>query len=190
MKSEKGFSYLDLILAISIMMVGILASVSAITTALIRIYESEQQTLAKQLALSALESIFAVRDLGRKGDAGTIGISGWDLIRNASQPPVNGVRGIFLDGWRPIRQSPGADGVHGTIDDACDPPGPCGSGPTVNTSPIIQGFERRITITDLEDPERPSSIYGVTRRRVDISVRYFVRGIERQQNVSTIITNY
>ncbi|GIU81688.1 MAG: hypothetical protein D6687_07295 [Acidobacteria bacterium] len=190
MGNEKGFSYLDLILAITIMMIGVLASVSAITTALIRVYETEQQAIAKQMALSALEGIFATRDLGRRGTSGTIGINGWDLIRNASQPPVNGVQGIFLDGWRPVRQSPGADGIPGTADDACDAPGPCGTGSNQNTSPIIGGFERMIQITDLEDPDRPSSVYGVTRRRIDISVRYSVRGIPRQQTVSTIVTNY
>jgi type II secretory pathway pseudopilin PulG len=190
-KDEKGFSYLDLIVAIVILMVGVLASVSAITTALIRVYETEQRATAKQLALSALESVFAARDLERTLNTGSGTRLSWARLRNVSAgPDEDGVVGIFLDGWRPVRENLGADGIAGTADDACDAPGPCGTGPSANTSRILP-FERRIAITDIDDPERPVSAgYRIAIRRVEIAVRYYVQGIQRQETLSTIITNY
>jgi hypothetical protein len=105
---------------------------------------------------------------------------------------VNNVnQGIFLTGFTPIREDLGWDGVAGTIDDACAAGSPCQvSGRPDNTSPVINGFERSVVITDLQDPERPSPPHRIARRRIDITVRYNVNQLQRQQTISTIITNY
>lgn len=186
--NERGFSYIDVMIALVILMVGILASTAALTANLVRSYETEKQVIAKQVALSTIESIFSARDIARVG-----AVSGWSSIGNVgSNPDSSGTpQGVFLTDFRPIREDLGWDGVAGTVDDACTAGGVCQViGRPDNTSPVITGFERRIVITDLQDSERPSPPHPISRRRIDITVRYFVNQLVREQTVSTIITNY
>ncbi|HVE55619.1 MAG TPA: hypothetical protein VNB22_02250, partial [Pyrinomonadaceae bacterium] len=149
--NERGFSYIDVMIALVILMVGILASAAALTANLVRSYETEKQVIAKQIALSTIESIFSARDIARTG-----AVSGWSSIGNVgSNPDQNGSpQGIFLTNFRPIREDLGWDGVAGTVDDACPAGSVCQvSGRPDNTSQIVTGFERKIVITDLQDSE-------------------------------------
>lgn len=184
--NEKGFSYIDVMIAVVIMMVGVLAMVGALSANLMRSYEGERRIVAKQMALSTLESIIAAKEIIRPGI-----LEGWPSIRNASASPTPGVAdGVFLNGWCPVRDEMGYDGVAGTIDDACAGTGSCVvSGRPPNTSPLITGFERQITVTDVADPERPPP-NAVSRRRIDVSVRFFVNRSARIETASTIVTNY
>jgi len=186
--NERGFSYIDVMIALVILMVGILASAAALTANLVRSYETEKQVIAKQIALSTIESIFSARDIARTG-----AVSGWSSIGNVgNNPNENNVpQGIFLSDFRPIREDIGWDGVAGTIDDACPAGGACHvTGRPDNTSEVVNGFERKIVITDLQDSERPSPPHAISRRRIDVTVRYFVNQLQREQTVSTIIANY
>lgn len=186
--NERGFSYIDVMIALVILMVGILASTAALTANLVRSYETEKQVVAKQVALSTIESIFSARDIARPG-----AISGWETIGNVgSNPDSSGTpRGVFISDFRPIRADLGWDGVAGTVDDACAAGSACQvSGRPDNNSEVMDGFERRIVITDLQDSERPSPPHPIARRRIDITVRYWVKQIRREQTVSTIIANY
>lgn len=187
MKSESGFSYIDVMIALVILMFGILGATGALTANLLRSMESEKQIIAKQMALSTIESIFSARDIARTGS-----LDGWHAVGNIGSNPINGTpMGVFLSGWRPVREDIGSDGVAGTLDDACNAPGPCQvSGVPDNDSIIIPGFERQITITDIADPERPSPPHAIARRRIDVSIRYNVNLLVREQTVSTIIANY
>ena len=186
-RSEMGFSYIDVMIAIVIMLVGVMAMASALTANLIRSYETDKRIIAKQMALSTIESIIAARDISRPGT-----IDGWDSVGNVGSNPVNGVNlGVFLNGWTPVREENGWDGVAGTADDACPAGGPCiVAGRPTNDSAVINGFERQIVITDVQDPERPSPPNPYTRRRIDVTIRYFVNRIAREETVSTLITNY
>lgn len=183
LKTQKGFSYIDVMIAIVILMVGILAMLSALTANLARAMESEKRVIAKQIALSTIESIISAKEIRRAGV-----FDGWDSIRNSDALPPGGV---FLPGARPIREELGWDGVAGTVDDACDGAGPCAvDGRPTNSSPVINGYSRTIVITDVEDPERPSPTYPITRRRIDVHVDYFVNQATRRETVSTILTRY
>lgn len=186
-KNERGFSYIDVMIALVILMGGILGASGALTANLLRSFESEKQIVAKQLALSTIESIFSARDIGRSG-----AVEGWDSVGNVGSNVVDGVsKGVFMTGFRPVREDIGWDGVAGTVDDACDAPGSCQvAGRTTNTSAVVAGFERKIVITDLQDPERPSPPHAIARRRVDVTIRYYVNKLQREQTVSTIIANY
>lgn len=186
--NERGFSYIDVMIALVILMVGILASAAALTANLVRSYETEKQVIAKQTALSTIESIFSARDIARTG-----AISGWDSIGNVgSNPDSSGTpQGVFLTEFRPIRENLGWDGVAGTADDACAAGAACQvAGRPDNTSEVLNGFERRIVITDLQDSERPTPPHPISRRRIDVTVRYWVNQLRREQTVSTIIANY
>lgn len=184
---EGGFSYIDVMAALVILLIGLLAATGALTANLLRSYESEKLVVAKQLALSTTESIFSARDIARNG-----ALEGWDSIGNIGNNPVNGVpQGVFATGFNPIREDVGWDGLAGTADDACPEGSTCEvAGRPANNSPVIPGFSRQIVITDISDPERPSPPHAITRRRIDVTVRYRVNQLEREQVVSTIITNY
>lgn len=186
-KSERGFSYIDVMIAIVILMVGILSMISALTANLIRLSETEKRIVAKQIALSTIESIISAKQISRPGV-----IEGWDAVGSVGTNPVEGVpKGIFLTGWRPIRSEMGWDGVAGTIDDACSGAGACAvSGRPTNNSPVMPNFEREIVITDVPDPERPTPPYGISRRKIEVKIRFFVNQAVRQETVSTIVANY
>lgn len=181
---EQGFSYIDVMIAIVILMVGVLALASALTLAVVRSREAEQQLIAKQYAFSALEQVFTARDMSTFG---------WDYIRNVAYDSTekgfakNGTSGLDM------KKNAGADRVFGTPDDSGD---------------IIPGFQRRIIITDLCDPDRPSANCvpcatlnpapncapvgnnPVMMRRVDVTIWYQVNNARRTENASTIITDY
>jgi len=179
-KNEAGFSYIDLMIAMVILMVGILGLTGAITVNLIRSYETDSQLLAKQYALSSIESIFAARSISAVGS-----VEGWDSIGNVGnnigtdgQP-----KGIFLAGFNPIRAEEGWDGVVGTADDACAEGTNCTSlGNPANTSAVMKGYLRRIIITDVAN--QPG------KRRVEITIRYAVNRTFREEKMATLITQY
>lgn len=174
--NEKGFSFIEVMCAMIILLIGILAQLSALTFSLLRQREAEQQNTARQISSSTLESIFAARDLGK-----TAGISSWEMINNTD---VN-KNGLFIAGWNPVRQNSGKDGIQGTIDDACPADSVCQSGNYKNTSPVIAGYERKIIITDVQESENQV----VKKRRLEVKIRYNVGQAQREQTVATIIAD-
>lgn len=173
-QNEAGFSYIETMIAIVILSVGILGSLSALTFGVLSVRESEMKTKAKELAGSSVETIFAVRDLKSDG-----AISSWDKIavNNGSNS------GIFLDDWRPVRENPGYDGIYGTADDACPAGNSCTVGGYTNSSSVIQGFQRRVEITDIVENG------VVKKRRLNVRIRYPIGNLFREEAVATIIAN-
>lgn len=178
MKEEKqeGFTYIEVMCAMVILLIGILAQLSALSFSILRQQEAEQQNTARQIANSTLESIFAARDLGK-----TAGISSWEMINNSNVD----AQGLFLAGWNPVRQNAGRDGIQGTKDDACPAATQCQSENYTNTSALVAGFERQIIITDIQDVE--SRV--IKKRRLEVRIRYNVGQIQREQTVATIIAD-
>ena len=184
-KNQRGFSYIDVMVGLVILLVGVLALAAAVTTSVIRSRGAEQQLIAKQLANSTLESIFSARDI-RLDDT-----DGWNAIGNVGSNPINGTpKGVFVNGQSPIRESAGADGIIGTADDACSGTGPCCYASICNTSTVLKGFQRQIVITDINDPDRPSPPWPIMMRRVDITIYYQTSVSVQQEQISTIITSY
>ena len=177
-KSEKGFSYIDLLISMMIFLVGVLAMTGALAANRMRGLTIEKQLTAKQLALSSLESILAAKELKPTDE-----ISGWDTIGNVGSNYVSGAnRGIFETGFRPIRVGNGADGIVGTADDACTSTGACGS----NSTAIIIGLYRKIEITDIS-----STDYSTVRQRnVLVTIRYQANGTSLDEEIKTIVADY
>lgn len=172
---EQGFTYIEVMCAVVILMVGILAQLSAISLSMLRQRESEKQTAARQLANSTLESIFAARDLGNTG-----GLASFSTINNTT---TSTPAGIFLPGWNPVREDSGEDGIHGTADDACVATAPCVVGSYTNNSPLSTDFQRQIVITDITESGR------VKKRRVEVTIRFYVGQLQREQSLATIIAD-
>lgn len=186
-RSEGGFSYIDVMIALMIMMIGVLALASALAANLIRSYETDKQIVAKQLALSSIESIITARNIKRPGT-----VEGWKSIGNVGNNVENGVSyGIFVNGWAPIREDLGWDGIAGTADDACAAGSGCSvAGRPVNNSAVMTGFDRKIDVVDVQDSERPSPPNPITRRRIEVTIKYYSKGISREQKVATMLTDY
>ena len=174
-KSESGFSYIDVMIAIVILMVGILALMAGMSAAAINSKGQAQQMVAKQVAASTMESIMSVKETDPQR-------LGWDAVGNVGTNPVNGInRGIFVTGMQPVLPNAGADEILGTADD--------------NGTPM-NGLQRQIIITDQCDPDRPSyncPIPGLSKvriRTVQVIVRYFVGSLARQEQITTVVTDY
>jgi type II secretory pathway pseudopilin PulG len=171
-KSQAGFSYIDVLIAITLLMIGLLALVAAVTASVVQTRAGEQNLIAKQYAASTLEAIFSARD---------IGVLGWDAVGNVGSNPVNGTpQGAFVVGRQPVYPDDGADNIAGTSDDTGTP---------------VKGFDREIVITDICDPTRPSAncspsgTYPVMLRKVEITLYYQVTGGWRKEKITTVITD-
>jgi Tfp pilus assembly protein PilV len=178
LKKEEGFSLVETIIALVVLLVGILSSIQAISFGMLYTQEMEKRGMAKEIARSTMETIFSIRDL-QAFDPQVGEIYNWNTIQVSNG--TNG--GIFLDGWKPIRENPGDDGIFGTADDACAANISCVVGGYTNSSPVVQGYERKIEIFDITEN-------GVVRkRRIDVRVRYFVGRLLKESVESTIVAN-
>lgn len=176
---ESGFSLVETIIALVVLLVGILAAMSAISFGIMSVQESEKRSLSKEYARSTMETIFSMRDLAAFDTLNAAQTYHWE----AMQIKVGSNGGVFLDGWLPIRESPGADGLYGTADDACAAGGNCVVGGTTNSSAVVSGFERKIEIYDIAEN-------GVVRkRRITVRIRYSVGLLQREETESTIVAN-
>jgi Tfp pilus assembly protein PilV len=180
-KNQAGFSYIDLMISMLIFLIGILAMVGTLSANRMRAQIIEKQLVAKQVALSSMESILAAKELK---PSLTDEYSGWDTIGIVGTNTVNGVnRGIFESDYRPIRQGNGADGIIGTADDACTvTTAACGS----NNSPVVVGFDRKIEIDDIADANYSS----IRQRNITVTIRYQVNGRNMEEVLKTIMTDY
>ena len=174
-KSEAGFSYIDVMIAVVILLVGILGLVSAITGAIFQTKGQEQQLSAKQIATSTMESIMSVKET----DAARLG---WNKVGNICvTTPCPVPQGIFQNGVQPVEMDAGPDEVLGTADD---------------NGAVMTGFTREIIIRDECDQDRPS--YNCTPagnmpvrvRSIEIKVKYYVGSIQREEVLTTVLTNY
>lgn len=100
-KCDEGFSLIEVMIAIVVMSIGILAVIASFATAVAATQSAEEDLIARQKVLEALESIYTAR--------------------NSQQIPFTSVAnvangGIFLSGAQPLRCA-GPDGLVNTQDD-------------------------------------------------------------------------
>jgi prepilin-type N-terminal cleavage/methylation domain-containing protein len=174
-KSEKGFSYIEVMVAMVILLVGILALLSGISGAVLQSRGQEQQLMARHLAATAMESIMAVKETDPTR-------MGWNAVGNVGSNPINGVpQGIFVTGRRNVMTNAGPDEVIGTADD---------------NGAVVPGYQRQIVITDQCDPDRPSpncptpGTANVRIRLVEVTVFYFVGRMQRQEQLTSVLSDY
>jgi type IV pilus modification protein PilV len=100
-KADEGFTLIEVMIAIVVMAVGLLAVIASFATAISATQSAEEDLIARQKVLEAMESIYTAR--------------------NAQQIPFASVAnvsagGVFLDGAQLLKCS-GPDGLVGTADD-------------------------------------------------------------------------
>src|SRR5215467_16125690 len=164
--TEGGFSYIDVLIAIAILMTGIVALLSAMTAGLVTSTRGEQQLTAKQFATSTMESIFSARDINNPN------ITSFGVIANDTT-----AGGLFLTGVTPIYNSTGADGIIGTKDDGWGPDGVKG---TADDLTAVNGFSRKIEIA----PVSPGLI------SITVTIYYQTSGLTFSQSLTSYMANY
>lgn len=170
--TEAGFTYIDVMVALVILMVGIMGLLSAMSAAMLISRSQEQQLNAKQFGASTMESIMAAKETAPSPTDPTP--LGWSAVQNAPA-------GVFVTGVQQVRANAGPDEIQGTADD---------------TGAVIDGLTRQIVITDICDPDRPSSAcvpvggFPVRNRMVTVTMNYFAGTIARQEVLRTVVTDY
>lgn len=173
-RREDGFSYIDVMIAVTILMVGVMAMLSAITSGMVMTTTSQQQLAAKQYALSTVEAIFSARDLDTLG---------FDAVGNVGDAAIPG--GVFLSGDRPFYSTAGPDGIIGTADDGAGTDGVLG---TSDDSPAVDGFFRQIVITNVPDPDRPAA--AISLRQIEVTVSYKRGNGQNRESMTSYVANY
>lgn len=124
-KWQSGFTLVETMIAIAILSIGILTVIAAFGSAVTSTQNSEENLIAREKALQALESVYAARNDQQITFAQIANIS-------------NG--GIFTDG--PVQLlCAGPDGLVNTADDVnCPASGPCSAGPECVVLPGPDGI--------------------------------------------------
>ena len=204
---QRGFSLIEVVVAMSILLVGLLGLAQVFYLGVVNASTSSAHLIAREKAREAIESVHTARDTR------TIA---WTAVRNVNPPTVTdpvfspgctaiaavGAQpavtftatggGVFLNGEQLLRQ-PGVDGLVNTADDAAagpeELPGAngryeAGPPPAVRTAAnddiAITNFWREIAICDV-NPDL---------RQIRVSVRYRVGAIERRYSLVTYISSF
>ncbi len=156
--SERGFSLLEMVIAMVILTVGLLGVASAIGYSLMVSNQGRGVTNSKMLIVSILEQMETLRNTRELA---------FEEISN-SQVTGSTFRGFPYDPavFRPVSTVPGNDGVFGTVDDLWGP-----SGTTDNHSLARPGVSRQIKITTF-----PTNPYL---KKIEVTLRYSVDGRTR-----------
>jgi prepilin-type N-terminal cleavage/methylation domain-containing protein len=124
--AQSGFTLIETMIAIAILSIGIVTLIAAFGTAVGATQHAEENLIAREKALQALESVYAARNDQQ--------ITSFSQIANIS----NG--GIFTDGATPLLCA-GPDGLVNTADDIdCPASGPCVAGPECVVLPGPDGI--------------------------------------------------
>jgi prepilin-type N-terminal cleavage/methylation domain-containing protein len=173
-RTDAGFTLIEVLIAMMLLVVGVLALTSAVAVNARRLTGSQDQLQASQRAAEAIESVFKARDNS---------VLTWSQIRNVlGASGADG--GVFTDGPCDIRD-PGPDGLINTADDGAIEqivkPGPDGLlGTADDVSTPLWGFTREIEIRDI----------SATLRQLRVIVRYQSANGPAQYVVTTYISAY
>lgn len=178
--SNRGFSLIEVMISIAILMVALLALVGTFAAAVGATASAQEDLIAKQKAMEAIESLYTARNTQQLGFA---------AIAN-----VNAAGGIFLLGYQPLL-SAGPDGLVGTSDDTFFPgcpggvecinlPGPDGVlGTADDTQMSLANFTRQITITPVLLPDGTPN---PNLKQVEVDVQYTKPGMVKPRTYTSI----
>jgi prepilin-type N-terminal cleavage/methylation domain-containing protein len=123
--AQRGFTLIEVMVAIAILGVGIVTLIAAFGTAIGATQNAELNLIARQKTLEALESVYTARNTQQIAFA---------QINNIASG------GIFTNGATPML-CPGPDGLDNTADDvSCPASGPCPAGPECVVLPGPDGI--------------------------------------------------
>lgn len=183
---QRGFSLVEVMIAIAILNIGILALVAAIATAIATTQNAQENLIARQKALEAMESIYTARN--------TQQVSFTQIANTAGG-------GIFTGGTTQLKCA-GADGLVNTTDDVnCPASGPCPAGVECVTLPGPDGvlgtaddvpmslanFNRQIAISNVLNPD---GTINQTLKQIVVTVTYQSNGGTHTYTVDGLISAF
>ena len=172
-EAAAGFSLLEMVIAITILSVGLLGVASAIGYAVVASNHGRSITNTKLLAVSMLEQMETLRNtnnltFGQIANVGQVNNTGAVKVFSGFQP-----------GFQQVSINPGPDGIFGTADDLIDA-GADGVFGTVDdfTNPnlALVGVTRQVQITDLSS----------RLKKIQVTINYSVNGGSKQ----LLVTGY
>lgn len=186
---QSGFSLIEVMISIAILTVGLLAVIGTFATALQSTRWAQEDLIAKQKALEALESIYTARNTSQITFAQIANI---------------GAGGIFTDGYTQMLAA-GNDGLVGTADDAnfaangpCPAgvenirlPGPDGIlGNADDTCMSLANFSRQILIGPVL--QQPGNVLNPNLKQITVNLQYFRPGMRapRIYTVQALMSSY
>ena len=165
--SERGFTIIETMIAIAIMSVGILTLIAAFASAVATTQTSQENLIARQKAMEAMESVYTARNSQQI-----------TFAQIANFPS-----GIFTAGPTQLLCA-GTDGLVNTTDDAnCPASSPCAAGPECVVLPGPDGilgnsddqamslgnFTRQVAITNVLNPD---GSVNATLKQITVTVTY------------------
>ena len=179
-RRENGFSYIDVMIAITILMIGVLGLVGAITNGINMTTRSATSLGAKQVSSSTMESIFTARDIPDR--------MGWAKIGNVGDAAIPGA--AFLAGPQNIYPTAGLDGILGTADDSWGADGVSGTADDAAANTPVVGMKREILVRAVIDPDRPTS--PISMRQIDVIIYYYdqANSVTRREVFTSFIASY
>ena len=186
-RREGGFTLIEVMVAIAIMSIGILAVVASFATAVAHTQYAQENMIARQKAMEAMESIFAARNTQQVTFAQIANVANGGIFSNAATQLL----------------CAGIDGLVNTTDDAnCPASGPCPAGPECVVTPGPDGvlgtpddtamslanFTRQVQINTVLESD------GVTvdpnLKQVIVTVTFKVNGATRTYSVQGLISAF
>jgi prepilin-type N-terminal cleavage/methylation domain-containing protein len=171
-RAQSGFSLLEMVVAMTVLSIGLLAAAQAIGYSLAVSNRGRGVSNAKMLVVSALEQIETLRNTGQLN------------FKEISNSQIQGstFRGFPTD-FREVSVVPGPDGVFGTADDLSTAPGPDG---TYGTGDDVKDFTRarpnvtrQILITELNP----------LLKKIQVTLRYGPNGGEQKDLIGISYLN-
>ena len=188
-RAEHGFSLLELVVALSILLTGLLGLAQVFYLGMIHSSTSSSHLIAREKAREAIESVHTARD--------TRTLS-WDSVRNLDAPTCTDIPdsetdgrlavdltgtggGIFLNGEQELLKA-GPDGLVNTADDDSpeELPGRNGIFEDAGDDVALDNFFRTIEICDVNP----------NLRQIRVTVRYTVGLVGRSYTLTTYISSF
>lgn len=186
--AQRGFTLIEVIIAIAILTIGILTVVAAFATAVAATHNVQEDLIARQKALEAMESIFTARNTQQI-----------TFAQIANIPSG----GIFTSGATPLWDA-GNDGLVNTADDVPFPAkGVCPAGPECITLPGPDGilgtaddvpmslanFTRQIQITSVLEAD--GTTINPNLKQITVTVSYATSSpVPRSYSINALISAY
>jgi hypothetical protein len=172
--TDAGFGLVEVLVAMILILAAALPLLTVTALSVRRLTASQDQFIASQRAMEAMETVFKARDNR---------VLTWAQIRNV-RGASGSDGGVFLDGGKNVRD-PGADGLANTADDGAVAqvikPGPDGLLGTADDQAVpLFGFTREIEIRDV----------STTLRQIRVIVRYRTSTGQGQYVLTTYLSSY
>lgn len=163
-RAQAGFTIIETMIAVAITSVGILALIAAFATAVSATQNGQQNLIAREKALQAMESVYTARN--------TQQITFAQIANVASG-------GIFTNGATQLLCA-GPDGLVNTTDDvSCPASGPCAAGPECLVLPGPDGI--------LGTPDDVAMSLGNFTRQIQINSTLEADGVTTDPTLKQIV---